>query len=145
MTENHTAEAASSPVEEVASRGVATFEQLKRKPRRQLTFPIALADEDGEAVTVTMKYQAISPKAYDELIAANPPVGKDKVDGQPYNIDTFAPALIAAVSLEPKLTYEQAKEIYSSPDWAGGEITTLFINAQRVCNTGLDVPFNARD
>ena len=33
-------------------------------------------------------------------------------DGVVYNIDTFAPSLIAAVSHSPKLTYAQAEQLY---------------------------------
>ena len=135
-------------VEEVAAKavsGAATFDRLIKKPRRSLSFNVATLDEDGEELLLSMKYLALSSKEYDDLVAANPPTAKEKQAGAVYNVDTFAPALISKVSSEPKLSIEQATELYKSPDWSGGEIMTLFFNAQRVCNAGLDVPFNARD
>lgn len=131
--------------EAVATQGVATFEQLTAKPRRSLTFPVTTADADGNEVTVTMKYLAISAKRYDELVQQFPPNGKDRQMGSIFDLDSFAPALIAEVSAAPKLTVEQARELWNSPDWANGEVTSLFMNAQRVCNGGIDVPFNGRD
>lgn len=139
----------SSTVDEVAAKGVttqvATFAALRAKPRRVLTFPITTTDAEGDELVLTVKYKALSSKEYDDLVAAHPPSAKEKQAGAVYNVDGFAPALISAVSSEPKLTLEQATEIYKSPDWSGGEVGTLFFNAQRVCNSGLDVPFNARD
>jgi len=133
-------------VEEVAAKAAtATFAQLRAKPRRTLSFTVTTTDEDGDELALRIKYRAISSKEYDDLIAEHPPTQKEKQAGAVYNVDSFAPALIAAVSAEPKLSIEQATELYKSPDWAGGEIATLFFNAQRVCNSGLDVPFNARD
>lgn len=121
---------------------VATFEELFAKPRRKMSFSVTLADADGNPITRTMVYQAISAPEYDELVAKNQPTAKQREDGAQTNIDTFAPALISAVALEPTLTYEQAELLYKCPDWAGGEISTLYFSAQRICNSGLDVPFN---
>lgn len=121
----------------------ATFSDLRRKPVRALGFAITTADEDGEPVEVRMVFHAISSPQYDDLIAAHPPK-KGKEKEQVYNVDTFAPALISAVSFEPRLSYEQAYELYHSEQWASGEIMTLFINAQSVCGAGLDIPFRER-
>jgi hypothetical protein len=124
---------------------IATFAALRAKPRRTMTFPVNTVDEDGTEIAVLMKYRALPSKKYDEMIEAHPPTAEQKKQGQIYNIDTFAPALISAVSYEPLLSVEEAAEIYNSPDWSGGELTTLFIKAMQVCNAGLDIPFNARD
>lgn len=123
----------------------ATFDQLRAKPRRKLTFPVHTVDEDGEEVILQMTYKALTNREYDDLVEQYPPTPKEKNLGAQYNILTFSPALVAAVSFEPRLNLEQAKEIFSSDTWSGGELATLFINAQRVCNSGLDVPFIARD
>jgi hypothetical protein len=121
----------------------ATFADLRRKPRRELAFTITTVDDDGEELEVRMVFRAINSPAYDALVAEHPPKrGKEKE--QVYNVDTFAPALIAAVSHDPKLSYEQAYEIYHSDDWASGEIMSLFLNAQSVCGAGLDIPFRER-
>lgn len=126
----------------------ASFEDLIGKPPRQLDFPITLKDADGNDIQRRIVYKALQSRVYDDLVASHPPTPKQLADANgssvSYNLDTFAPALIAACSHEPKLTYEQAEQLFHSPDWSGGEISTLFWNAQRVCNSGLDVPFNER-
>lgn len=123
----------------------ATFASLRSKPRRKLTFPVHTVDEDGEAVELQVTYQAISSTNYDKLLESHPPKSSERAKGAVYDVDTFAPALIAAVSLDPAMSVEEAAEIYNSDAWSGGEIANLFTNALRVCNTGLDVPFNVRD
>ena len=125
--------------------GVATFDQLRAKPRRVLKFDVNTVDEDGEDISLSMKYRALSSKEYDKLLEKHPPSTREKAKGATYTVDTFAPALISAVSAEPQLTVEQATELYNSDEWSGGEISTLFVNALRICNAGLDVPFNGRD
>lgn len=124
--------------------GVATFASLMAKPRRTMTFTVMVAGADDEPVSVSMKYKALSAKEYDDLVAAHPPSSRERSNGAVFNVDTFGPALIAAVSVTPALTYEQAEALWKNPDWSNGETTALFINAQRVCNSGIDVPFNER-
>lgn len=138
-------------VKKVAAKAVAaasteaTFDLLMAKPRRSLSFDVTTQNADGDEVVLKMKYLAISGKAYDDLTAEHPPTAADKKAGSTYNVDTLAPALIAAVSSVPKLTIAQATSVYKSGDWSGGEVGNLFMNAVRVCNAGLDVPFSARD
>jgi len=122
----------------------ASVAELLGKPRRKLTFQLTIEDEDGNPLSRTIIYKAISSIEYDALLEEHPPNAKQREDAAAFNIDTFAPALISAVSFEPKLTYEEAEQLYKDPDWSGGEIGTLYFNAQRVCNAGLDVPFNVR-
>lgn len=137
--DNHT-------VEEIAAKAVktATFDTLIRKPKRVLEFAVTTQDADGDAVSLKMKFQALGGKDYDKLLEAHPPTAAQKRQNASFNIDTFAPALIAAVSLEPRLSVEQAEQLWTSSDWSGGEVSSLYMNAQRVCNSGLDVPFNDR-
>lgn len=139
---------ATGAVAEVAAKApkttVATFAALKRKPRRTIEFPVATQDEDGKEHQLLIKYQALSATEYDELVEKHPPTPKEKSLGAVYNIKTFAPALISAVSLVPRMSVEEATEIYNSEDWSGGEVASLFIYAQRVCNAGIDIPFNDR-
>lgn len=126
----------------------ATFDDLKAKPRRELVFDVTLSDAEGHPVKRKMKFKALGGPAYDDLVAEHPPTPKQLAaaggSGVAFNIDTFAPALIAAVSDTPRLTYEQAEQLWKSESWSGGESSTLFWNAQRVCNSGLDVPFSER-
>lgn len=123
----------------------ATLDMLMAKPRRKLKFPVTLADEDGTPVVRTIRYRALSPEEWDALVAAHPPTDKHKEAGSTWNNDTFPPALIAAVSLSPKLTVSQAKGLYLNPEWSPGERRELFFQALDCCGAGLNVPFNAGD
>ena len=148
MTNESELKASKTVVEEVAAKAVsgdATFDLLMAKPRRSLSFDVTTQNAAGDEVVLRMKYLAISGKAYDEMIAEHPPTAADKKANQTYNMETFAPALISAVSCIPKLSITQATSIYKSGAWSGGETGNLFMNGVRVCNAGLDVPFSARD
>ena len=92
-----------------------------------------------------MRFRAISSKQLRQAAGRAPADAQGAPAGANYNVDTFAPALISEVSLSPKLTYEQAAELYHSDDWRRRGDATLFLNAPAVCNQGLDVPFSARD
>jgi hypothetical protein len=96
-------------------------------------------------VSLGIKYLALPSDEYDELQAAHPPNTKERASGQNYHHTTFAPALVSAVSVIPKMTGDEATELFTSKTWSGGETATLFVNALRCCNAGTDVPFNARD
>lgn len=123
----------------------ATFGDLVKKPRRVTSFEVSLPADDGGVRKVRLKFQALSAKQYDDLLAAHPPGKKGLAEGQIYNAETFPPALISACSLIPKLNVEQADELYNHPDWSSGETNTLLYEAIGVCNSGLNVPFNAGD
>ena len=120
----------------------ATAADLLSKPARKQTVTINVPGEKGDQ-ELTLELKAISAKAYDDLIAAHPPTKEQKVDGQGYNPDTFAPAIIAEVVDEPKLSLEQATEIWSSSDWSRGELRDLFLECVNLCSRGLDVPFTS--
>ena len=112
--------------------------------------PVTYKDFTNTAVLCVEDYVGVvrteSPyKTLKDLVEAHPPTTEQRKRGASYNIDTFAPALVAACSLEPRLTFEQAKELKDSPDWSGGEFGDIYGRAMAVCNAGLDIPFNARD
>lgn len=123
----------------------ASIDDLFKKKRRERTVVINSIDDDGGSIELTLRYRAIGSKEYDDLVAKYPPTREQQKEGAAYNVDLFAPALISAVSLEPKLSFEDAKEIYNSPEWSGGEVGGLFIEALKLCNAGLDVPFTGTD
>ena len=126
-------------------RPAATFDQLMKKKRRTAEFTIPSVGDDGETVDLVMRYRAIGSSEYDRLIAAHPPTKEQQKNGAIYNSDEFAPALISAVSSEPKLTVEQAATLFRSDEWSSGEAGSLFINALRLQNAGLDIPFTGTD
>ena len=119
----------------------ATLDQLIHKPRSITEFSLFLSDGNGGTNEVTLKYQAIGMREYDRLVAKHPPKPEQRADGSSFDIDTFAPALIAACSVDPEISPSQAKEIWDSPDWSRGDVMVLFRNAVELNNRGLDVPF----
>jgi hypothetical protein len=121
----------------------ATVDMLLNKPRATTEFSIYLGSDGDDPVEVTMKYQAIGMRDYDKLVAKHPPTAEQRVEGASFNIDSFAPALISAVSVEPELTVAQAKQIWESSDWSRGDVMVLFRNAIELNNRGLDIPFTA--
>lgn len=122
----------------------ATFDVLFNKPRRIIEFYVHV-EQDGRAKPVRLKYQALDPKAFDDLISAHPATPKQERKGAQWNPDTFPPALISEVAVVPKLTYEQADDLLKNKNWSPGETNALFRNALDVCQAGLDVPFSAGD
>jgi hypothetical protein len=123
----------------------ATLDQLKNKPRSTTEFSLYLSDGNGGDNEVTLKYQAIGMRAYDKLVAKHPPKPDQRAEGSSFDMDTFAPALISACSVDPEITQEEAKEIWNSDDWSRGDVMVLFRNAVELNNRGLDIPFNVSD
>lgn len=121
----------------------ATLDMLKSKPRATTEFSLYIPDESGDQTEVTLKFQAIGQKEYDKLVSKHPPTPEQRVEGASFNIDTFAPALIAACAVEPEMTAADAKELWDSPDWSRGDVMVLFRNAVDLNNRGLDIPFSA--
>ncbi len=104
----------------------------------------AEAVETGAVVSFT--FRSIGRKAYEKLIEDHPATSEQqkqaREDGQAaglsaqlsrlqWNSDTFPPALIAAASYEPKITDEEAWELFHvSDDWNSAELTSLFVTAR---------------
>lgn len=127
-----------------ARRRPATFDDLFKKKRRELDVVVATTDDSGSDIELVVRYRALSSKEYDDLIATCPPTPKQKTDGMIYNPDTFGPALVAAVAIEPKLSVEQVTTLIESGVWSPGEVNTLTGMAMSVCQTGAGVPFTDR-
>lgn len=120
----------------------ATLDMLKNKPRSTTEFTLFLSDGNGGTNEVTLKYQAIGMRAYDKLVAKHPPKPDQRAEGNSFDIDTFAPALIAACSVDPEISPSEAKNIWDSEDWSRGDVMVLFRNAVELNNRGLDIPFS---
>lgn len=118
----------------------ATLADLKAKPARTRVIPIQIGEE---VVEITVR--AINTIAYDTLVGEHPPTKEQKAEGSPYNLDTFGPALISRCTVEPVISGEDADELWSSDDWARGELLDWFMACLDVCNQGLRVPSTASD
>lgn len=123
----------------------ATLDQLINKPRSTTEFSLFLSDGNGGTNEVTLKYQAIGMRAYDRLVGKHPPKPDQRAEGSSFDIDTFAPALIAACSVDPEISPAEAKKIWDSEDWSRGDVMVLFRNAVELNNRGLDIPFSETD
>lgn len=121
----------------------ATFGALMGKAPRTTTFPIDITDAEGNEVRVVIKMKAISSAAYDKLVAEHPP--KKKNAGDSFDPDTFGPALLAKCLTQPSLSLDEAKQLWTSETWAGGEVVDLFNRAVALNMRGLNVPFNSGD
>ena len=137
-----TAQAAEARAKQKSASKAATLDLLKGKSRAKETFSIYIADEDGEQQEVTLTFQAIGALEYDKLVSKHPPKADQRVEGASFNIDTFAPALIAKVSKDPEMSEEDAVEIWNSPEWSRGDLMVLFRHAVELNNRGVDIPFS---
>lgn len=123
-------------VAKAAPKKRATLEQLLGKKPRTTTVDVTVGTD-----TLTLEFRALGAKAYDELMAAHPPTKEQKAEGQVWNPVTFPAALIAASSHDPTITPEQATELWTSPDWARGELWDMLARLVALNQEGLDVPF----
>jgi len=115
---------------------------MKSKSRSTLEFSLYLTDDEGRKHEVTLKYQAIGMREYDKLVSKHPPKPDQRAEGASFDMDSFAPALIAAVCVEPEMSLKDAQDIWGSPAWSRGDLMVLFRNAVELNNRGLDIPFS---
>lgn len=118
----------------------ASLDDLLSKQRR--TKELSLGDEGSE---VTLLFQALGAKEYDDLIAEHPPTADQKKQGAAWNGDVFAPALISACSVEPKIDVDAATSIWTSEAWSRGELMDLFMAVVGLNSEGMRIPFTEND
>lgn len=118
----------------------ATLKALMSKKPREKEVTLTLP---GEEEPVTFLFRSIGARDWESLVSKNPPTSSQRADGQPFNTDTFPPALLASVCVDPAISEEDWKEIWGSPDWNRGEIADLYGEAVALCTQGFDIPFNA--
>ena len=123
----------------------ATFDILKSKKPMEKTVSFSITDDDGEENEVELLFRAISHVEYDRIQAKCPPTMEQRSQGEPFNVEEFAPALLTKVVVDPDLSIKEWKEIWSSNAWSRGECAQLFAEAVNICTRGLDIPFNATD
>jgi hypothetical protein len=131
---------------------VPTYAEVKaRKQRPRRMVPIMV--DDG---LVEFIFEALPRPDFEKLRDDHPPMAaqrsefKSKMRAQGfaahqvgelgYNPDTFPPALIAACCVSPKLTLEDALEIWSGEDFSAGELGSLMNAAYAVNNVNALAP-----
>lgn len=92
-------------------------------------------DEVRAAAADTMAsftFEACSFAALEALQYKYPPDDKQKAEGLQWDVERFAPALMALTNLEPGLTDDDATELWTT--WEAGLVNTLYRAAWDVCN-----------
>lgn len=116
---------------------------LLNKPKTREVFSLYLGSGE-EKFEIEMTAEALSMKDYDKLIAKYPPTEAEKAQGLTYELDKFAPALMAACLVDPDLNLNQAKSLWSGENWSRGDVEGLFSKVLRVNHRESTVPFSAR-
>ena len=117
-----------------ASKGL-TFEQLKKKTVPEKTIEIEIGGNSFE-----WRFRAISGNRLDALQTKYPPNKEQRARGMGFNPEKFGPAIVAACSVEPELTEEEAMELWTSEEWTTGELNVLFNTCTDLCMGGFQVP-----
>ena len=123
----------------------ATLEMLRSKKPREKEIVVLWPMEDGSKEEISFLFRSIGAQAYDKLVGKYPPTIEQRADGGSFDLHKFAPALLAQVCVEPKLSDAEWKTIWDSPDWNRGEVMQFFAQAVELCSVGLDIPFTGRD
>ena len=88
---------------------------------------IEALEEEAREVTVTFSFRDLGRKRFEDLWKACPPTEDQKEKGYEWDPDEFSPLIIAESSVEPKLTLEEAKELYDT--WSTAEAEMLAMTA----------------
>lgn len=112
----------------------ASFELLKNKKRQQQEFSFKLGNEE-----FTFLFESTSAKVWDDLVTRHKPTTEQKAEGMAYNPETFGPALLSRVCIDPVMNESEWREIWTSDEYSKGELSELFWTAVGICNKGLDV------
>lgn len=124
----------------MGTKKATSLDLLKKKKPVTREVTVVVQEDDGETVEVSLVFQSMGSKAYDDLVAKYPPTEKQKKEGLTYNIEKFAPALVAECCVEPEMSLDDAKEIFESDSWNRGELMMLFFAAVEVNTRGHDLP-----
>lgn len=121
----------------------ATLAALKSKAPRQKEIVLPFPSPEGEAEEVSFLFQSIGAKEWELLVSKHKPTPAQRAENAAFNTDTFPPALLARVCIDPAMSEEDWVEIWESPDWNRGEISRLYGEAVDLCMEGFNIPFNA--
>lgn len=104
--------------------------------------------EQARASEVTFTFRSIPTAKFDKLVNSHPITKEQRQQikdaGQvppSFNPETFPPALIAAASHDPKISPEEASDLWQDEGWSTGELLRLFNTAFQINQGVQDVPF----
>lgn len=124
----------STSEEEHTKEATAKFEAVKERYEAALK---AALDDAQEFV-----FRSIGRKAFDALVDENPPTNEEiaevekaggKATDLQWSAKSFPQELVAAASVNPKLTLADTLEMWNSEDWSFSDLNDLFqtaVNAQ---------------
>lgn len=121
-----------------AQRKRATLDRLRTKKAREKTVEVELPlDGEGAVEKVELLFRSVGSQEYDNLVTQFPPTPSQKKEGATYNVDKFAPALLAAVCIDPVMTMVDAEALWNDSAWNRGELFNLFREAIDICVSGV--------
>jgi hypothetical protein len=131
------------------ARGDVALQKRREDAQGELERLQDRAVEEGDVVSFS--FRSIGRKAYDRLVDEHPATDEQQKEARErgleaglaptlsrlsWNADTFPPALVAAASVDPKITHEEAYELFHvSEDWNAAELTALFVTARSAQDT----------
>jgi hypothetical protein len=107
-------------------------------PRTGLQARKAELEAQMRAESKPYRFETIGDEAWSDLLAAHPP-REGKADREDFDPKTFPTALLAASAVEPTMTIEQAKRLFSR--LALPQRNSLFGTAYSANMRGVEVPF----
>jgi hypothetical protein len=131
-----------------ARRGIDLSDTTSRQID-ELQLRLDALEEEIMEVTITFLARDPGRKVYENLVTQHSPTDQQKKDWKEsgdlrtqgalqWNAETFVPALISLVYVEPAMTIEEADAICD--EWGLGEISKLFNTALLVCNEVTTIP-----
>jgi hypothetical protein len=114
----------------------ATLEDLMGKKAAREEFSLPFGPTSAQ---VTFLFVSIGAKRYDTLLNKYPPTTEQRANGATFNADTFAPALLAEVCVEPAIDVAGWTDVWNSDNWNRGEVAALFWKAVELCNSRVEV------
>lgn len=122
----------------VNSKKKSLMDALGSKKRRTSTMKMTI---DGTEYEWT--FQALSGIEMDKLRAKHPATAAQKRENPnaTLNLDTYHPAFLAACSLNPEITVDEAKDLFENENISGGELESIIMECYKVNNEGLGIPF----
>ncbi|MFP3986876.1 hypothetical protein U9R90_05115 [Streptomyces sp. E11-3] len=122
---------------ELQALGQWTSQSLaEENPGVALAEQIAAARERMREAEVAFTFRALGAKAWSDLVAQHP----GKAEGEAWDVDTLAPALVAASAVDPAMSPDQVDELFEQLNH--GQREELIGAAWSVNGEATSVPFS---
>lgn len=86
--------------------------------------------EQAQESTVTFTFQDQGRKRFEDLWKTVPPTDEQREKGYEWDPDAFGPLIISEACIEPKISLEEATDMYN--DWSTAEAELLLMTAINV-------------